>query len=216
MNEREVREAIKERFKEACRPFWESFAPAEQELAGNILRLLSDLHLSLSVNEIRQIEEIAKCINLDISEYKRAWICNRIQEASSIRLLENLRSIASEYPEMIDEINSRSNNLRAGLSITQVLLNSLKSRSWSPEDAEYLNACTVEEYKKWLQERHEDKMAMLEQALKIGDAKNIREAIIELSTTNKLNAFRAKRLLGIDVEATESIDPIEESSEKCT
>lgn len=216
MNEREVGKAIRERFIETCRPFWESFASSEQELRDNIIQFLDDLNLSLSANEIGQIEEVARSIELDVSEYKKVWINNRIKGASSIQALESLRSIASEYPELMAELESRSDNLRNGLSITQVLLNSLKSRSWSPEDADYLNACTVEEYKTWLQERHEDKMAMLEQALKIGDAKNIREAIKELAATNKLNAFRAKRLLGIDVEGTESIDTNEKSSGKCT
>ena len=95
-------------------------------------------------------------------------------------------------------LEEKINSIRETMSITQVLINSYKNKSWSQEEFDYLDGHTVEDYKQWLLERHPNQYYIVKQGLSMG-VSNLRQAVVELAQESKLNAMRAKNVYNIDV-----------------
>jgi hypothetical protein len=150
------------------------------------------------LRELREIEEIAQVIELDISNYKRNWLKYQVENLGTFESLGSLKSLFQEFPDLMPALEEKINSLKESMSISQVLRNAIKNRSWSQEDASYLEGRTVEDYKQWLLERNSDQYYMVKQGLSM-EVLNLRQAIIELAQRSKLNAMRARNLYKIDM-----------------
>lgn len=69
-----------------------------------------------------------------------------------------------------------------------------------------MNACTLEQCKQWLMEKHPDKHFMIRPGLRMGEefSESLKRAIIDLAKTSKLNTMRAEKIYGININDAES------------
>jgi molybdopterin converting factor small subunit len=202
LNDREEQKKIGERLDEVYSLYSESFGSSEKELCNNLREFLDKYCIFLNLDELVNLEEIGQAINLDLSSYKRNWLKSRIDSSHTLSSLNYLQSLFPEFPDLMSELEQKIKSIEETMSITQVLSKSLKDRAWSEEEVNYLNGRTVEDYKKWLLERHPDQYYMVKQGLKMGEicSQTLKQAIKELAQQSKLNAMRAKKLYNIDIE----------------
>jgi|GEM_PF-3051507 len=211
LNDREEQNKIKEKLHEAYVPYSESFGFTEKELYKNLTSFLENYCLFLGSHELRELENIAQAIDLDLSKYKRAWLKNKINSLDTFQPLNYLQSLLKEFPELkefsdlMSQFEEKIKSIGETMSITQVLSKMLENKSWSEVEANYLNERTVEDYKEWLLERHSDKYYLVKQGLRMGESYSqiLKQAIIELAKKSKLNAMRAKYLYDISIDTPE-------------
>lgn len=211
LNDREEQNKIKEKIREAYVPYSESFGFTEKELYKNLTSFLENYCLFLGSHELRELENIAQAIDLDLSKYKRAWLKNKINSLDTFQPLNYLQSLLKEFPELkefsdlMSQFEEKIKSIGETMSITQVLSKMLENKSWSEVEANYLNERTVEDYKEWLLERHSGKYYLVKQGLRMGESYSqiLKQAIIELAKKSKLNAMRAKYLYDISIDTPE-------------
>ncbi|MBD1865380.1 MULTISPECIES: hypothetical protein [Trichocoleus] len=198
LNDREENEKIRERLSKAYAPYSESFGSLEEELCKNFREFLDKYCLSIGLRELGEVEEIAKAIHLDLSNYKRNWLKHQVDNSNTFEALNSLKPLFQEFPDLMPILEEKVESLKEKMNVSQVLINALRSRSWSPEEFDYLDGHTVEDYKQWLLERNSDQYYMVKQGLSMG-VSSLRQAIIELAQESRLNAMRAKNLYNIDI-----------------
>lgn len=205
LNDTEKAEKIREKLRESYKPYSESFGSSEEELRNNLTNFLNTHSFSLDSRQFGELEEIAQAIDLDLTSYKKSWLkcrINTFNTLGSLRpILQEYPDFLQEYPDLILELEKKIKSIEETMSITHVLSQSLKNKSWSKEETDYLDGRTVEDYKRWLLERNPDQYDMIKQGLRMGEncPTHLRRAIVELAKESKLNAMRAKNLYNIDI-----------------
>ncbi|MGP1382325.1 MAG: P-loop NTPase fold protein [Thainema sp.] len=210
LNDRENRYEMQEKFHEACKPFLESFKPAEKELQDNIKAFLDSYYSLLDFREITDLKDISDTIDLDISSYAEKWARYRIESYSKLEDLYSLRLIVEkngifELAGLVPDLEEKIATFEQNMSINEILVSMIRNESWSENDLNYLNTRTLDQWKQWLMEEGPDKDLIINHGLKAGEEFSgfLREAIINLSKENDLNALRAKRIYKVALDNIE-------------
>jgi hypothetical protein len=207
LNDRERNHQIREKLNKACEPYATSFGNSEQELCRNLVGFLNQYSPYLDFQEFQNFSAIASAIDLDLNPYKQSWIKYRIQNAETFKELYDLRAIAQNNQDLLNEhlmfiLDKRIMFFEREMSIDTVLLKIVETDDWAKRDIDYLNERSVEEWQKWLSEEHPKKVNMIRKSLKLGEdfSRSLRRAIAILAKTSKLNATRAENIYQVTPE----------------
>ncbi|MBW4574327.1 MAG: KAP family NTPase [Aphanothece sp. CMT-3BRIN-NPC111] len=206
LNQKEKEKQVIEKFHTIWEPYYSSFGSCEQEIYTEIFKFLENHHCDLSLKDFDRLENLAAAVRADISEYKKLFIKNMIDNVET-SLLKALRNYVVEFPDLSAELEQKIVVTDEKQNITQVLSRILERQGWSPEEIDFLNSCTVDDYYTWLQEDHPDLIKMIRPYIDIGNIvafQRLRKAIVRLANESALNAMRAKFLYNIN--ADESVD----------
>lgn len=198
LNDAEKSKKVRERLSEAYAPYSESFSSSEEDLCKNLKEFLNNYLFFIDLHQLQQIEAISQAIELDLIKYKRDWLKYQVDNLNTFESLKSIEPLLRDFPILTPVLKEKINSLKKKMSINEVLVNALRNRSWSLEEADYLNAHTVEDYKQWLLTRDSDQYYMVKQGLSM-EISNLRQAIIELAQESSLNFMRAKNLYNIDI-----------------
>jgi hypothetical protein len=205
LDEREKQRKIRAKLRNAYSSYQMSFGDVENELKSKLILFLEENLFFLEMHEIGGLEAIAEAVDLDLRTYKVKWLLNEISQARDLNALNDLRLMCSQYfPDLNSRLDERAKELNGDLNISDVLRNMFSQDVSHSGDVNYLAQITVEQYKEWLIRGDADLKDMVNRGLKIGDqaSRNLKNAIIELSKTSKLNAVRAKYLYNIEISET--------------
>ncbi|MGM3304379.1 P-loop NTPase fold protein [Anabaena sp. WFMT] len=205
LNEREKKSHIIEKFSSLYEPYSSSFGASEQEIGEKIIQFLEKHYLDLPIDKFEQLANLASSVGIydEYNDYKKIFFTNLINNESDLNLLNLLKHKISQFPDLLEKLESIIASLEESKDITVVLSTILKNSGWKNEDIQFLDNRTVDEYYKWLQKGHPDLVKMVRECLQISNisaSQKLREAIVKLAKESKLNEMRAKFIYNIDID----------------
>jgi uncharacterized protein YihD (DUF1040 family) len=204
LNDLEKNHEIEQKINEISNLFTESFADYQEVLKEALSNFLDNHCQLLGYSTIQELAGLSDAVKLDASPYWERWLQYQIDQTTTLKDLYSLRlkvqsnnSLGSS--ESIVLLNGKISAFEKDLSIDKVLIKVMTEKGWSPQDADYLNSHTLDQWKKWLCVKNPDKLPMVRQGLNMSEdfSRTLKEAIVELAEINDLNKMRAKKLYGV-------------------
>jgi hypothetical protein len=176
-----------------------TFRSNESEIHTDIDSFFEEYHHDLTWHEIREKKELSKAVNFDILPYEKTVFEKLVTQSNSIGELKEIKLMAAEHPEIIQQADTKLAELLSNQSIDIIAREIILNCIVSPDNIEFLKSQTVDDYYQWLQKDNPCQTEVISDYLLREDSisKNIREAILRLASDSPLNALRAKKLYNI-------------------
>lgn len=205
VNGQEKRSQVHSKYRAVWKPYTDSFAATTREVVNGFRQFLDEYARELAFDELQQSMQVMKSLGVrsGFSKWQDAWVAKHIGTSDLPQLL-HLRTLCRGQA-VRKKVEARIKQLRKAVNVPELVTHVSDRQSWGPQLLDQLDAYDLEDLKAQILRHHEENFLSAIRELcdiwrKAGPKERaveakIEQALMEISTTNRLNQLRVRMLI---------------------